>query len=58
MQLIRKQLRDFAGVNQGETIYRLSYDKLFLNNAVYKYDPTNGQVVPSHNHHSSNVTNQ
>ncbi|CAN7988356.1 unnamed protein product [Ixodes hexagonus] len=46
VQLARKKLRDFAKINQGTSRFRLSYDKLKLNNAVYVYDINIDQVVP------------
>lgn len=59
MQFIRKQLRDFARANKGESRYRLSYDKLFLNDNVYKYDSASGQVLPSYqNNRPSNTANK
>lgn len=47
MQMIRKRLRDFARENREENQkYKLTYNKLFLNNVAYHYDPESDEVVP------------
>ncbi|CAN7978907.1 unnamed protein product [Ixodes persulcatus] len=45
LQIARKKLRDFAKINRGASRFRLSYDKLILNDVTYAYDANTDQVV-------------
>lgn len=45
IQLARKKLRDYAKANRGTNRFRLSYDKLTLNDVVYSYDANSDRVI-------------
>lgn len=45
VQLALKKRRDYAKENRGTNIFRLSYDKLTLNDVVHSYDANSDLVI-------------